>query len=168
MLRTFLSKVTTWEVKKLYIYYTLEKDKDSNIYIKTIPIEPFISSCNNIISSSICSSSPGCMFCNNYPGIRLLQSINNTYISNIAYTNYSLLQRVLYNNIVPDAISTYSSSDLSGSCISSIYVTDCPLTIEDPINLKYSKDGWAWLTFIIISIVAVIAILLYSHEKFIL
>jgi len=119
-----------WELKYLDFYYT-KVFANHSVFSETwslrVPIEVEVQGCSNISSKSICSNSPGCLYCVTYADQRLLR----------ADTDY---------NMPFDYIDTSSSSGSSGSArvrATGVSVEDTSSSVSDSIeefNLQTNRQ----------------------------
>lgn len=117
------------------------------IYRLTIPVYPRFIECDIKIGSNSmhsCMRYPGCMYCLNFPDIKVLHSNGKSiiYYEDSTDTFYKLphgtqnsRRRRLFSNLIPNPYKVKNRNILHGTCIDGYYQTDC-----DNYNNKHYKS----------------------------
>eukprot|EP01041_Mallomonas_annulata_P009600 gene9600-19954_t len=170
MKRVFSGIIQQWNVKTINIYSSMSSSNMMNPYQSTdIDIDVVVSDCNLISTPSVCSSSPGCIYCAQYPNIRLLQeAVDDVDVdegdSSFHRNKFIItgVARRLYNSLVPGAVGDVSYK-LGGQCISDTDPTRCPLDL----NLNRKGSGWIWLSGVIIACTFSLVLLVFAQTTFV-
>lgn len=184
--RIFTRKSLIWAVKTITVSYsaipsiTLPVNVSLSLQTIVLPVYVQVTGCKSITSASICSASPGCMYCPATDGLRVLRSEDESYTASmetdslpssmvkdqgreedsrwINRTAFGVqFQRLLYNNIVPAAQTTGDLLLDMGSCVD--VDQTCPLRF----SVATVTEGAAWVTAVILSSIISVALCLYSH-----
>jgi len=114
VLRLFTGASFGWISKRLSFKYGRVDVPDESIdYSVSFPVYPSSTGCARLKTKQQCSTFPGCIFCVQFPSMRVLQLLGNASRPAV---------RRLYSNTVP---ASYSNTE-----------------VEEKLRLGYCSDGW--------------------------
>ena len=164
--RTFSLSVRAWEVKYITIKYSRLLPNHAVAPLQrsvSVPVHVFVTGCDKITSSAVCAAAPGCVFCLQYPGIRVLRSTSN---EDSKEASSSLLHsikdcgddsacidrhRSLFAVVAPEGLGTVSY-EFSGYCASDYSQSDETLLCKDnSSDSNPSALSSLWIIGVIIS-----------------
>lgn len=141
--------VLIWGIRSIYFQYNrIIYPNELYNYPISFNIYPSTIQCNSITTKYKCTSFPGCIFCMEYPNMRILS--NQTLLKhNYKYNNisYYQLNRKLFSNIIPQTIinSNIKNNEQIGYCSDGWVTEQCFNSLSYSI---YSKENTIYYTII--------------------
>jgi hypothetical protein len=125
-----------WETKEIVVQVTRPAISDTVLQYD-ISVFPEVTNCSAVSSRGTCIALPACLFCTQYPSIRVLQEVEgieehateegNTYkiMSTNSESFIEKYRRMLYTDIIPDQLGVRLKNTRNGYCIDGIDVNVC-------------------------------------------
>ena len=154
VLKLFTGTSLGWTTKRLaFKYGRLEVPNESIDYFESFPVYPSSTGCVRLTTKQQCTTFPGCIFCVQFPSMRVLRALQL-----LGNASPPAAERRLFSDVVPESYANteVEEKQLLGSCCDGWRDEDCLSSSSGPplSHLLTRRISFAvWLTALTIAFV---------------